>query len=84
MTRRSRSSTRSPAQLESTAANTKETFDNLPEDASLTEFAEALEPLLPSIQSLVGSVSSTFTAVKESGSELKEGFNKADSCERYR
>ena len=71
-------------QLESTAANTKETFDNLPDDAGLTELARALEPLLPSIQSLVASVSSTFTAVKESGSELEEGFNNADSCERYR
>ena len=71
-------------QLEATAGNMKETFDNLPEDPSITDFAQALEPLVPSIQSLVGSVSSTFTAVKESGSELEEGFNNADSCERYR
>jgi hypothetical protein len=71
-------------QLEATAGNMKETFDNLPEDASITDYAEALEPLLPSIQSLIGSVSSTFTAVKESGSELEEGFDNADSCERYR
>ena len=71
-------------QLESTSANMKETFDNLPEDASITDYREALEPLLPSIQSLVASVSSTFTAVKESGSELEEGFDDADSCERYR
>ena len=62
----------------------KETFDNLPEDPSITDFADALEPLVPSIQSLVGSVSTTFTAVKESGSELEEGFDEADSCERYR
>ena len=72
------------SQLETTATNTKETFDNLPEDAGITELAQALEPLLPSIQSLVTSASSTFTAVKESGSELEEGFDQADSCERYR
>jgi methyl-accepting chemotaxis protein len=72
------------AQLEATASNIKETFDNLPEDAGITEVADALEPLVPSIQSLVASVSSTFAAVKESGSELEEGFDEADSCERYR
>lgn len=72
------------AQLEATAMNMKTTFDDLPEDASLTEVADALEPLVPAIQSLVASASSTFAAVKESGSELEEGFDDADSCERYR
>jgi hypothetical protein len=72
------------SQLDATATNTKETFDNLPEDAGITELANALEPLVPSIQSLIESASSTFTAVKESGSELEEGFDDADSCERYR
>jgi uncharacterized protein YukE len=72
------------SQLEATATNMKETFDNLPEDAGLTELADAIEPLVPSIQALVASVSSTFTAVKESGSELEKGFDDADSCERYR
>jgi septal ring factor EnvC (AmiA/AmiB activator) len=71
-------------QLQATATNTKETFDNLPEDAGITELANALEPLIPSIQSLIESASSTFTAVKESGSELEQGFDDADSCERYR
>jgi septal ring factor EnvC (AmiA/AmiB activator) len=70
-------------QLEATATNMKETFDNLPEDAGITELADALEPLIPTIQSLVASASNTFTAVKESGSELEEGFDNADSCERY-
>jgi hypothetical protein len=72
------------SQLEATATNTKETFDNLPEDAGITEVARALEPLVPSIQALIGSVSTTFAAIKESGSELQEGFDDADSCERYR
>ena len=72
------------SQLEATATNAKETFDNLPEDAGITEIATALEPLVPSIQALVESASNTFTAVKESGSEFQEGFDNADSCERYR
>jgi hypothetical protein len=72
------------SQLETTATNTKQTFDNLPDDAGITEVARALEPLVPSIQALITSASSTFTAVKESGSELEEGFDQADSCERYR
>jgi methyl-accepting chemotaxis protein len=71
-------------QLEATATNMKETFDNLPEDASITQVADAVEPLIPTIQSLIGSASNTFDAVKESGSELEEGFDNADSCERYR
>ena len=71
-------------QLESTATNIEETFDNLPEDAGLSELANALEPLVPTIQSLIASVSSTFDAVKESGSELKEGFDNADSCDDFR
>jgi hypothetical protein len=71
-------------QLEATATNIKTAFDDLPEDATITQLADALEPLVPAIQSLVGSASSTFAAVKESGSDLKEGFDDADSCERYR
>ena len=71
-------------QLEATATNLQETFDNLPEDAGLTELADALQPLIPTIQSLVASASNTFTAVQESGSELKEGFDNADSCEEFR
>jgi septal ring factor EnvC (AmiA/AmiB activator) len=71
-------------QLEATATNMKETFDNLPEDAGIAELADALEPLIPTIQSLVASASNTFTAVKESGSELKEGFDNADSCKQFR
>ena len=71
-------------QLEATATNIEETFDNLPEDAGLSDLTNALEPLVPTIQSLIASVSSTFDAVKESGSELKEGFDNADSCDEFR
>lgn len=70
--------------VETTVDKTKETIDNLPENASLSEVAEAVAPLLPDLQALVTNVSATLTSVQASGSELKEGFDKADSCERYR
>src|SRR5262245_30233107 len=71
-------------QVESTVDKTKETIDNLPENASLTEVAAAVAPLLPSLQALATNVSLTVGSVKERGSELKEGFDKADSCEKFR
>ena len=71
-------------QVEDTVDKTKETIDNLPENASLTEVAQAVGPLLPSIQALATNVSVTIKSVKERGSELKEGFDKADSCEKFR
>jgi gas vesicle protein len=71
-------------QVEETVDKTKETIDNLPENASLTEVAQAVAPLLPSIQALATNVSVTVRSAKERGSELKEGFDKADSCEKFR
>jgi hypothetical protein len=71
-------------QVDETVNETKETIDNLPENASLSEVVEAVTPLLPSIQALAMNVSVTIGSVKERGSELKEGFDKADSCEKYR
>jgi hypothetical protein len=70
--------------VETTVDKTKETIDNLPENASLTEVAQAVAPLLPDLQALVTNASASLTSVQKRGSELKEGFDKADSCERYR
>jgi methyl-accepting chemotaxis protein len=70
--------------VETTVDKTKETIDNLPENASLTEVAQAVAPLLPDLQALVTNTSAALTSVQKSGSELKEAFDKADSCERYR
>ena len=67
-----------------TVDKTRETIEGLPDDASLTEVAKAVGPLLPSLQALITNVSATLTSLQEQGSELKEGFDKADSCERYR
>ena len=71
-------------QLESTVDNVKQTIDSLPENASLTELAKALSPLLPSLQSLATNASNALASVQETGSELKTGFEQADSCEQYR
>ena len=71
-------------QVDETVDKTRETIEGLPDDASLTEVAQAVAPLLPSLQALVTNVSATLTSLQEQGSELKEGFDKADSCERYR
>ena len=71
-------------QVDETVDKTRETIDNLPDNASLTEVASAVAPLLPSLQALATNVSDSLGSVKERGSELKEGFDKADSCERYR
>ena len=71
-------------QLDSTVTKTKETVDGLPEGASVSQVLETLAPLAPSLQSLAVSVSSTLESVQERGSDLKEGFDKADSCEKYR
>jgi uncharacterized phage infection (PIP) family protein YhgE len=71
-------------QVEDTVDKTKETIDGLPENAGLRAVAEAVAPLLPSLQALVTNVSATLAAVQEAGSELKDGFDEAGSCERYR
>ena len=71
-------------QVDMTVDKTRETIEGLPENASLTEVAEAVAPLLPSIQALATNVSATVGSVKERSSELKEGFDKADSCEKFR
>ena len=71
-------------QVDQTVDKTRETIEGLPDDASLTEVGKAVGPLLPSLQALITNVSATLTSLQEQGSELKEGFDKADSCERYR
>jgi hypothetical protein len=71
-------------QIEETVDKTKETIDSLPENASLSEVVDTVAPLLPSLQALATNVSATLASVQERGSELKEGFDKAESCQKYR
>jgi uncharacterized phage infection (PIP) family protein YhgE len=71
-------------QVKATVDKTKETIDSLPQSAGLRDVATAVAPLLPSLQALVTNVSATLKSLQEAGSDLKEGFDEADSCEKYR
>ena len=71
-------------QVDETVDKTRETIEGLPDNASLTEVAEAVAPLLPSLQALITNVSASLTSLQERGSELKDAFDKADSCEKFR
>ena len=72
------------SQLEGTMNTARQTVESLPEGADAAETAEQLAPLVPSLQSLVTSTEDTLAAIEASGSELKEGFDNADSCEEFR
>jgi hypothetical protein len=71
-------------QLETTTANAKQTVEGVPEGADAAQIAQALAPLVPSLQSLAVKASSMLAAVQESGEELKQGFEDADSCDEFR
>jgi hypothetical protein len=43
-----------------------------------------LTPLDTSLQSLAASTSTTLETIQAGGSDLKEGFDKAGSCEQFR
>jgi uncharacterized phage infection (PIP) family protein YhgE len=71
-------------QLDATVTQAKQTIENLPAGADAGEIVKRLAPLAPAIQSLVVKTSSTLDSVKASGSKIKEGFDKADSCDEFR
>jgi uncharacterized phage infection (PIP) family protein YhgE len=71
-------------QLDATVTQAKQTIENLPAGADAGEIVKRLAPLAPAIQSLVVKTSSTLDSVKTSGSKIKEGFDKADSCDEFR
>jgi hypothetical protein len=72
------------SQLEGTVNKARQTLETLPEGADVAATVEKLAPLAPALQSLALSTSSTLEAVKAQGADLKEGFDKADSCEELR
>ena len=71
-------------QLQSTAAKAKQTVASVPQGASASEALQALSSLAPDLQSLAQQVSSTLSSIETSSSNLKEGFDKADSCKQFR
>ena len=70
-------------QLDQTVTKTKQTVAAIPAGAGLTEIAAQLVKLVPSLQGLAASASTTLSAVQASAKELRDGFHKADSCKRY-
>jgi hypothetical protein len=71
-------------QLETTTSQAKQTVDSVPEGASASETLQTLAPLGPALQSLSVNTSNTLASLKASGQKIKEGFDKADSCEQFR
>lgn len=71
-------------QLDQTVTKTKQTVSDIPSDAGASEIFTQLSSLVPSLQGLVTSVSTTISAVQASTEAFKDGFDKADSCQDLR
>jgi hypothetical protein len=71
-------------QLDKTVSEAKSTLNGIPQGESLTQTIQKLSSLAPSLQALSTSVTTTLDAVKASGSDLKQGFQDADSCKQFR
>jgi hypothetical protein len=71
-------------QLQETATKAKQTLASVPKGASLADTVQKLAALAPQIQAVATSASSTLKAVEARGSALKEGIEKADSCDQFR
>ena len=70
-------------QLQTSATKTGEALDSLSGTTSLTELGAKLAPLAPQLEVLAQSAKTTVNSVSASGTKLKEGFQDADSCNRY-
>jgi hypothetical protein len=72
------------AQLESTATEAREILDSVSEGTDPLQAVQQLAALAPEVESAVANAASTLEAVQASGSDLREGFQDADSCEQFR
>ena len=70
-------------QLQTTATKTGNALDSLSGSTSLTELGAKLAPLAPQLQVLASSAKSTVNSISATGTKLKEGFQDADSCNRF-
>jgi hypothetical protein len=68
---------------QSTATKAKQTVESV-QGESPSQALQALSSLAPDLRSLSQQVSSTLSSIQASGSKLKEGFDKADSCKQFR
>jgi hypothetical protein len=71
-------------QLENTVNQAKQTIATLPKGASVSQTASQLASLGPALQSLSTNVKMTLDSVQASSSDIKKGFDKADSCKQFR
>jgi uncharacterized phage infection (PIP) family protein YhgE len=71
-------------QLESTATKARQILDSVSQGADPIDAARELAELTPEVQSATANASSTLEAIQASGSDLREGFQDADSCEQFR
>ena len=69
-------------QLENTVNQAKQAVATIPKNATLTQSASQLAALGPSLQSLVTNTKTTLSSIQSSSSDLKKGFQKADSCKQ--
>jgi hypothetical protein len=70
-------------QFKTTVDKSKQTVNGIPKNASLATTASSIATLGPSLDTLATTAQTTITAVQASGDALKDGFQKADSCNRY-
>jgi hypothetical protein len=70
--------------LQTTTGKAKQTLATVPENAGLTETAQKLAPLAPDLQSLAAQTETTVQSIEASSSDLKKGFEQADSCKQFR
>jgi len=70
--------------LQTTTNKAKQTLATVPENAGLVETAKQLAPLAPDLQSLAAEAKSTVQSIEASSSDLKQGFDQADSCKQLR
>jgi septal ring factor EnvC (AmiA/AmiB activator) len=71
-------------QLESTATKARQTLDSVSQGADPVQAAQDLAALAPEVQSATTAASRTLEAIQASGTDLKDGFQNADSCDRFR
>ena len=70
-------------QFKTSVDKTKQTVNGIPKNASLATTATSLATLGPTLDTLATTAQTTITAVQASGEALKNGFQDADSCNRY-
>ena len=71
-------------QLESTATKARQILDSVAQGADPIEAAQELAALTPEVQSATANASRTLEAIQASGSDLRKGFEDADSCDEFR